>query len=74
MMPFNPLEKLIIKSMADFNLSTTDVANHLMYHKNSIRYHILKIKESSGLDPRKFYDLTKLLKLIQEETSNENQT
>lgn len=74
MMPFNPLEKLIIESMADFNLNTTDVANHLMYHRNSILYHLNKIKQFSGLDPRKFYDLVKLLELIKEETSNENQT
>ena len=74
MIPFNPLEKSIIESMAEFNLSIKDVANHLMYHRNSIRYHANKIKEHSGLDPRKFYDLIKLLELIQEETSNENQT
>ena len=74
MMPFSPLDKLIIELMADYNLNATDVANHLMYHRNTILYHINKIKQFSGLDPRKFYDLTKLLKLIQEETSDENQT
>ena len=36
-------------------------------HYNSIRYRFQKIKRETGLEPRHFYDLIKLLKMIGED-------
>lgn len=56
------VEKEIIKAMADCNMNIAEVSKKLMYHRNSIVYHIETIKENTGLDARVFYDLVKLLK------------
>ena len=61
-----PIQTKIIRCLADFDMSVGKVAAHLHYHRNSIEYHIEAIKKSTGLHPKKFYDLCKLLELIKE--------
>lgn len=55
------LQKKIIKCYArnDMNLSVT--ADELHYNPNALRYHMKKIYEETGFNPRKFYGLCKLL-------------
>jgi len=57
-------QKSIIRSMCDNNLSISAVARELSYHRNSIMYHIEKIKEQTGLNPQRYYDLVKLEEMI----------
>jgi carbohydrate diacid regulator len=46
------------------NISKT--AKKLYLHRNTITYHLNKIKETTGLDPFNFHDLVKLMKLAEE--------
>jgi len=55
------LQIKIIKSYARNDMHLSNTSNELHYHPNGIRYHMNKIKDETGLDPRKFYDLVKLL-------------
>ena len=46
------------------NISKTAKALHL--HRNTVTYHLYKIREVTGLDPFNFHDLVKLMKLAEE--------
>ena len=51
----------IIKSLARNDMNVTAAAEELHYHRNSLIYQLDKIYAETGLNPRKFYDLWKLL-------------
>ena len=59
-------KKEIILSMAKNDLSTTRVSRELHRHRNTVIYWIEKIKNETGLDARKFYDLVKLVGMVEE--------
>ena len=56
----NELDKKVIIALADNRMNITDAANHLNKHRNSVIYHIEKIKQKTGLDARDFHGLCKL--------------
>lgn len=60
-----PEEIEIIKAMAKFDLSTTNASRELHRHRNTVIYWIEKMKKDTGLDCRKFYDLVKLLEMVE---------
>lgn len=60
-----PLDKEIIKGMADNNMNMNAVARGLYMHPNTVLYHIEKVQRETGLNARKFYDLAELLLLIE---------
>lgn len=51
----------IIIALADNDLSITKTSIALYVHSGTVRYHLKKVRESTGLNPLKFYDLCKLL-------------
>lgn len=51
----------IIQVMADNNLNVSMTAEELYMHRNTVIYHIEKIKRITGLDARNFFDLHSLL-------------
>ena len=51
--------------MAECDLNQLAVARQLGVHLNTVRYNIERICDKSGLDPRKFYDLQKLLSMAE---------
>lgn len=51
----------VILTLADANLNVNETARRLFMHRNSVEYHIEKVKRNTGLDPTKFHDLCKLL-------------
>lgn len=53
-------QKEIILQLCDCNMSPNMVAKKMNYHRNTIIYHLRKIKEKTGLDPMVFNDLVKL--------------
>jgi DNA-binding PucR family transcriptional regulator len=59
-----PLDKEIIKGMADNNMNMSAVAKSLYMHRNTVEYHIEKVQRETGLNARKFYDLAELLARI----------
>ena len=51
------IEKDIILAMAECDLKKFAVAKKLHCHRNTVTYHIEKVKDRTGLDATKFYDL-----------------
>lgn len=56
----------IVVAMANHNMNVTDVARAIFAHRNTVLYHLNKVKQQTGLDPRRFYDLVELVKIAQE--------
>ena len=63
----NETDVKIILALAEhrMNASKADVVTHM--HRNTVTYHIERIKRITGLDPTDFRDLCKLLEIIGEE-------
>lgn len=53
------------------NMNATDVARAIFVHRNTVLYHLDKVKRQTGLDPRRFYDLVELVKIAQDVLENE---
>ena len=58
------LDKEIIRAFAKYDMRPYRVAKNIYVCKATITYHVKKIKEITGLDIRKFYDLCKLLERV----------
>ena len=56
----------IIFAIARCDMVRERVSRELYYHRNSLRNKVNKIKEKTGLNPYKFYDLIKLLEIAKE--------
>lgn len=56
----------IILAMADCNMSALAVSKKIYLHRNTVDYHIIQITKQTGLDPRNFYDLNKLLRMCKD--------
>lgn len=67
------LDAEIIVALARNAMNISRAADVLQYHRNSIDYHLNKIRKSTGLDPRNFFDLGELysiaIKVLEEEVS-----
>lgn len=61
----------IIIALADNNMNVSDTARALFMHRNTVVYHIAKIKKMTGLDPANFYDLHKLVDMVKRRYGNE---
>lgn len=60
------LDVEIVLALADHNMNESSVSRALFMHRNTVIYHIGKVKKKTGLDPAKFYDLCKLVQMINE--------
>ena len=58
------MEKDIILAMADYSMNVSEVSKKLYYGRATIDRHIRRIKKETGLDPKNFYDLNKLLEVV----------
>lgn len=54
-------EKEILLALAEHNMNRSEAAMSLYMARNSFYYHFNNIHKKTGLDPRNFYDLAKLL-------------
>lgn len=57
----------IIISLADNNMNINKTARLLYMHRNTVEYHINRIKEITGKNPRNFYDLHRLVLMAKTE-------
>ena len=58
------LDKEIIFALAECDMRPFRVPQKIYVSKGTVAYHIKKIKEKTGLDAKKFYDLCKLLEIV----------
>ena len=54
----------VIIALANNGMNVSRAAKSLYFCHSNILYHIKKIKEKTGLDPRDFYDLCELVKMV----------
>jgi len=57
-------DKNVILAFAENDMTDSKTALAMSYHRNTIKYHIARVEEKTGLNPRRFYDLIKLVSLI----------
>lgn len=57
-------DKKIILTLADCNMQVSEVARQMFMHRNSIVYHINKIKRITGKNAQNFYDLCDLVQNV----------
>ena len=60
----NDIHKTVIREMANCDMNRNRVAKKIYRSRSGMDYCIYKIKQETGLDCRKFYDLIELLKMI----------
>ena len=65
------VQSLTIATEWRINMNIGEVSRQLFMHRNTVTYHLDKVKRQTGLDPRRFYDLIELVKLAQEVLENE---
>lgn len=63
----NELQKEIVKAFAETSMNTEQTAKKMYRHRNTICYHLERIHEVTGLDPKNFFDLIKLYELATKE-------
>ena len=56
-----------VKAYADHDMRATAAGAQMYVHKNTVVFHLEKVKRITGLNPRKFYDLVKLLRMLEGE-------
>lgn len=62
--PLNEMDFRLILALAENNMKATETAYALDRHRNCVMYRIDKIKRITGLDPLNFYDLHKLVEMV----------
>ena len=60
-----------VLALADNNMNVAKTGKELFFHRNTIVYHLDKVKRNTGLDPLNFYDLMKLVLCLKEGENNE---
>ena len=60
------IERQMIRTIAECDLNVSRAARVYHYHRNTLVYHCEKIKRKTGLDPRVFWDMIKLLEAMDE--------
>ena len=58
--------KTVVLAMADYDMNEAQVGRLMHYRRNTIAYHCEQIFAQTGLNPKKFYDLVKLVELVKE--------
>lgn len=54
----------VVLAFAQNNMKILTTAKAVYMNRNSIRYHLKKVKDHTGLNPHNFYDLIKLVDAI----------
>ena len=55
------LDREILISFAKNGMVVSRVAQQLFMHRNTVEYHLQKVKRKTGLDPRNLFHLAELL-------------
>lgn len=56
----------VIQALVDCNMNSASAARKMYVHRNTVEYHIAKIRQETGLNPKKFRDLAKLFEMVDE--------
>lgn len=64
--PLTPAQIECIAAYATNNMNIQATATSLYRHRNAVEYHLREVKRKTGLDPKVFFNLIRLLNLIEE--------
>ena len=64
-----PVRCEIVLALADTGMRATAAARKLYMNHATVLYHMKLIKAITGLDPRNFYDLGKLVQMVKKSLS-----
>ena len=56
-----------LRTFAKNNMNESATAKEMYCHRNTVKYHIERIRHITGLDPKRFYDLVKLISMFEGE-------
>ena len=59
------IDQEVIRTMAECNMNFTEAGKKLYMHRTTVVEHANKIKKATGKDPKCFYDLMELLRMVQ---------
>lgn len=59
------LQAEIVIALAENQTNISKTASKLFMHRNSLTYHVRKIKKTTGKNPLDFYDMCELLPIAQ---------
>lgn len=62
----NDVEIDVIKKMAEHDLNVSRVAEVIGYSRRQTYRYVESIEKKTGLNPRKFYDMMKLINIAKE--------
>lgn len=62
----------VIVAFAENDMNSQRTADYLYMHRNNVRYHLMKVYRLTGLDPKKFCDLVKLLYIFNQKGGVKN--
>ena len=65
-MELNEQEREVILAYADHNMVATDTARSIYRHRNAVFYYLGTVYKKTGLNPKNFYDLIKLVDMVKE--------
>ena len=57
------IQKELLIEFANNNMNVSKTARQQFMHRNTVVYHLEKVKTQTGLNPFNFFDLVRLLKL-----------
>lgn len=57
----NQSQAKIVLMYAEANMNLSEVARNTFYHRNTLEFHLGRIYDITGLDPKNFYDLVILV-------------
>lgn len=62
-----PMDKEIVMNFAEANMKPGLAVSKHHVSYNNVYYHLLSVRVKTGLDPKNFYDLCKLVEMITKE-------
>lgn len=63
MTPLSEKQIEIVRAMADYDMNISEIARQIYVARNDVEYHVAQIHKKTGLNPKRFYDLIKLVEL-----------
>lgn len=66
----NDRRREIVLALAEHDLNALAVARAMYFSHNAVRYHCEQIHKKTGLNPRRFYDLVKLVEMVKDGDSD----
>ena len=62
-----PDDKRVVMAFADGRMNMREAARKERYAYTTVMYHLTSVRAKTGLDPRNFHDLARLVEVIKDE-------